>query len=129
MNLLRRRSGSTEPGKAEGEKDLFHVLREVVKPLRSQGDPPGRDAHTFSRFSCDLCHKSVPIEGLRQCVICGRWCCPSCWNDGLYVCRSCNGIIQLYSTRVKQDGEKAEENCHIQKNDSSSEKNIESEEK
>ncbi|GEM_PF-461244 len=129
MNLLKGRLGSAEPQKHEEERDLFHVLREVVKPLRFQGDPPGRDPHTFSRFLCDLCHLSIQIEGLRQCVICGRWCCPSCWNEELYVCRSCNGIIKLYSMKMKRDGDDPGARCHSQNTNDQIDKMYESKEK
>jgi len=75
---------------------LYSLLRSVIGEIRKQGEPPVRDAESFSRYVCDLCHSPASISSLRQCVICGRWACPDCWKDEYYVCSSCNGIIRLH---------------------------------
>ena len=82
--------------------DPFAKLKKEVPAVRSQGQPPLKDRHAFSRFVCDLCSSSQPITGLRQCVVCGRWACSSCWNDEYYLCRSCSGILKLH--RMSSEG-------------------------
>lgn len=74
---------------------IFKALKTQVQRVRKNNDPPGRDTESFSRYVCDLCHISSPLSGLRQCVICGRWGCSSCWHDEYYLCRSCGGIMKL----------------------------------
>jgi len=75
--------------------DLYHVLKNEVKPIRKQGEPPARDGTSFSRYACDLCNSVHPVQELRQCAICGRWACEGCWTKEYYLCNSCNGIVRL----------------------------------
>lgn len=81
------------------EKDtsggMYSTLIQKVNRIRKDNDPPERDPESFSRYVCDLCHASGPLSGLRQCVVCGRWSCNSCWHDEYYLCRSCGGIMRL----------------------------------
>jgi hypothetical protein len=86
----------------EDPPDLFHVVKGEVRPFRAQGDPPERDRTRFSGFICDLCNTTHPVQELRQCVLCGRYACGSCWTPEYYVCNSCNGIIRLTSIRREE---------------------------
>ena len=78
------------------KNDLFQQLKEEVPRIRPQGEPAVRDQRSFSRYLCDLCSVSCPVEDLRQCVVCGRWGCPTCWTPEYYLCASCQGILQLF---------------------------------
>ncbi|MDG6256324.1 MAG: hypothetical protein QCH35_01870 [Methanomicrobiaceae archaeon] len=82
--------------RSEGENDLFSRLKKEITPLRPQGDPPLRDSGSFSRYTCELCATPAPLAELKQCVLCGRWACSSCWTSEYYVCNACNGILQLH---------------------------------
>jgi len=74
---------------------MFQALKNQVPRVRKENEPPTRDPESFSRYVCDLCHSSGSLSGLRQCVICGRWGCSSCWQDEYYLCKSCGGIMNL----------------------------------
>ncbi|HWQ67369.1 MAG TPA: hypothetical protein VN372_10910 [Methanospirillum sp.] len=88
---------------ADNQPDTFYsLLKRETGEIRKQGEPPVRDAESFSRFSCDLCHRSAQISELRQCVICGRWACSDCWNPDYYVCGSCSGIIRLHKVSLPE---------------------------
>jgi len=82
-----------------GENDLFSQLKKEITPLRPQGDLPLRDPGSFSRYTCELCATPAPLPELKQCVLCGRWACSSCWTPEYYVCNACNGIIRLHQLR------------------------------
>jgi hypothetical protein len=90
---------SSSPG-SEGHQntreDFILRIKRDISLIRKQGDPPDRDAGSFSRYVCDLCNNRFPYSGLRQCTLCGRWACTSCWTGEFYVCNSCNGMIQLH---------------------------------
>jgi hypothetical protein len=81
--------------------DLYRKLKREIAAIRSQGDPPQKDPLTFSRYVCDLCSTSHPLQDLKQCSICGRWACPSCWTQDYYVCNSCGGIIRIHALSQK----------------------------
>lgn len=76
--------------------DLFTRMRKEIPAVRKQGEPARKDPSAFSRYVCDLCSSSHPITSLRQCSICGKWACPECWNNELYLCNSCSGILKLH---------------------------------
>lgn len=75
--------------------NLFSRLKYEIGRVRKDGEPPVRDPESFSRYACDLCHTPMPLSGLRQCVICGRWGCDICWIHEYYICSSCGGIMRL----------------------------------
>jgi hypothetical protein len=83
------------------EKNLFYQLKKEITPLRPQGDLPLRDPGSFSRYTCELCATAAPLSELKQCVLCGRWACSSCWTPDYYVCNACNGIIRLHMLNRK----------------------------
>jgi hypothetical protein len=95
--LLKRKpavQGSKGPDPAG---TLYARLKKEIPVVRKQGVPPDKDPGSFSRYVCDLCHTTHPVDSLRQCGICGRWACPSCWKDEFYLCSSCNGILKLHT--------------------------------
>ena len=77
-------------------KDLRIVsvnTRKEITVMRKQGKPPVKDLHSFAQFTRDLCNTPRPDPAaLRQCVLCGRWACETCWKDEYYTCRSCAGL-------------------------------------
>jgi len=79
---------------------MFQTLKSQVSRVRKDNESPNRDPESFSRYICDLCHSSGSLSGLRQCVICGRWGCSSCWHDEYYLCKSCSGIMNLLLLEV-----------------------------
>ncbi len=95
MRLWKRNSASPAAPDRSPRANLFEKLKKEVAPLRKQGEPPAKDPGSFGKYRCDLCNAAFPLQDLRQCVICGRWACNGCFSEGYYVCRSCNGIIQL----------------------------------
>jgi len=101
LKLWKSRSPGKRPGEGSGE-DFISRIRRDIQRVRRQGDPPGRDAASFSRFTCDLCSGSFPRSGLRQCALCGRWACASCWTEKYYSCNACNGIITLHLSTEKK---------------------------
>lgn len=91
------------PRRKEEEKenpDLYTQLRHEAQVIRNQGEPPEKDGLTFSRYVCDLCSTSHSLSELRQCAVCGRWACASCWTDKYYLCNSCSGIVALKSIKL-----------------------------
>ncbi|WFN35605.1 hypothetical protein L1S32_05750 [Methanogenium sp. S4BF] len=64
--------------------------------MRKQGEPPQKDPSSFSKHYCDLCNDVFPLTRLRQCTLCGRWACTSCWTQEFYVCKSCHGAYKLH---------------------------------
>ena len=94
-----------KPAGSDQAGSFYSLLRTVIGEVRRQGEPPVRDAESFSRYICDLCHSASPVSSLRQCVICGRWACPDCWKDEFYVCSSCNGIIRLHQMQCPGSGQ------------------------
>jgi hypothetical protein len=86
----------------EGKGNFYSLLRSDIGEIRRQGDHPVKDGDSFSRYICDLCHRTTLISTLRQCVICGRWACPDCWKDEYYVCSSCSGVIRLHLVEIPE---------------------------
>jgi hypothetical protein len=89
--------------KKEPEKrndDLYAQLKREVQVIRKQGEPPQKNALTFSQYVCDLCSTSHPLSKLKQCAVCGRWACETCWNETYYLCNSCGGIVALKSVKL-----------------------------
>ena len=87
------------PGKAAPKSKDTPVLGELKKEIavmRKQGEPPVKDPQSFAQYTCDLCNTPHPISELRQCVLCGRWACESCWKDEYYTCKSCAGLIKIH---------------------------------
>ncbi|MDE4907668.1 hypothetical protein L0665_03455 [Methanogenium marinum] len=81
----------------ETEPEPFYSrLRKDIPSLRKQGEPPQKDPSSFSKYYCDLCNDTFPLTGLRQCTLCGRWSCSSCWTQEFYVCNSCHGTYKLH---------------------------------
>ncbi|MCU0632448.1 MAG: hypothetical protein MUC66_05695 [Methanolinea sp.] len=76
-------------------------LRNDIPRVRNQGDPPEKDPARFSGYHCDLCNSPFAYTELKQCTLCGRWACSSCWTEKYYVCNSCNGIITLHTMQEK----------------------------
>ncbi|WAI01707.1 hypothetical protein [Methanogenium organophilum] len=64
--------------------------------MKKQGEPPEKDPSSFSKYYCDLCNETFFLTRLRQCTLCGRWACTSCWTQDYYVCNSCLGIYKLH---------------------------------
>ncbi len=95
-NLTGRQKKDPEP-----RSDIYSVIKKEVQPLRKQGEPPVRDAASFSRYVCDLCNTVHPVQGLRQCAVCGRWACADCWTKEYYLCNSCNGIVRLHQVKTE----------------------------
>lgn len=91
-----RKSSQKDRPQEEKISDLFQYLKREVPRLRPQGEQAVRDSRSFSRYLCDLCSASYAIEDLRQCTVCGRWGCPSCWAPDYYLCASCQGILKLF---------------------------------
>ncbi|WP_449573516.1 hypothetical protein [Methanospirillum sp.] len=89
---------------------MFAALKNQVMRVRKDNEPPNRDMESFSRYVCDLCHTSGPLSGLRQCVICGRWGCSSCWHDEYYLCKSCGGIMRLLLLKLPTHDEQNQPN-------------------
>ena len=87
------------PGKEAPKSKASPVLRELKKEIavmRKQGEPPAKDPHSFAQYMCDLCSTPHPVSELRQCVLCGRWACDTCWKDEYYTCKSCAGLIKIH---------------------------------
>lgn len=76
--------------------DLYQRLKKEIIPVRKQGEPPSKDAFTFSKYVCDLCSTTHRLSALKQCAVCGRWACTACWTPEYYVCNSCGGILKLH---------------------------------
>ena len=95
------KKSSQKPDKAEQpvKSNIYLELKKEIKPLREQGEFPTKAPASFGRHYCDLCNATFPAEELRQCSLCGRWVCNSCFTNEYYICNSCNGILKLYMTR------------------------------
>jgi hypothetical protein len=96
QNWLRK-----EAPKSKDVPDHLRELRSEIAVIRKQAEPPVKDPGTFSQYVCDLCSTPHPISGLRQCVLCGRWACESCWKDEFYSCKSCAGLIRIHQMKGK----------------------------
>lgn len=94
--LWKNRSARNKEKSPGRERDLLSRIRADIPVMRKQGLPPEKDPATFSRYQCDLCNSSFSLNELRQCTLCGRWACPSCWTEEYYICNSCNGILRLH---------------------------------
>jgi hypothetical protein len=95
------KKSSQKPVKPEqtGKTNIYLELKKEIKPLREQGELPTKVPASFGRYYCDLCNSTVPVEELRQCSLCGRWVCNTCFTNEYYICNSCNGILKLYMTK------------------------------
>lgn len=91
------KSRSAENEISDGKNTLYSRLRGDIPLMRKPGRPPQKDPSTFSKYYCDLCNDSFPLTEIRQCTLCGRWACPSCWTAEYYVCNSCHGVIKLHT--------------------------------
>ena len=78
------------------QKPFYSQLKGDIPSMRKQGEPPHKDPSSFSKYHCDLCNDAFPLTGLRQCTLCGRWACTSCWTEEFYVCNSCHGTYKLH---------------------------------
>ena len=96
MTLWKRNLTRKDAQKSSGQSDLFQNVRKEITVMRKQGESPVKDPHSFAQYMCDLCSTPHPVSELRQCVLCGRWACESCWKDDLYTCKSCAGIIKIH---------------------------------
>jgi hypothetical protein len=99
LTVLKKSWFRKETPKNNPPGDLFKELRSEITVIRKQNEPPAKEPGSFSRYVCDLCSTPHPVSGLRQCVLCGRWGCGDCWKEELYTCKSCAGIIKIYSLR------------------------------
>lgn len=106
--LWKSKSSRGSSSGSRDQSDLFTRVKADIPTMRQQGAPPEKDPATFSRFQCDLCNSSFPLSELRQCTLCGRWACPSCWTDEYYICNSCHGIVRLHLIPVSQKGKPRE---------------------
>ncbi len=81
--------------------DLFSKVKNTIKPVRKQGDPPEEDLESMDGLICDLCLVSIKRSRILQCPFCGRWICRTgCYNDEELCCRSCAGVIKLMRESV-----------------------------
>ena len=97
--------GETRGSKKDPNRpDLFSRVQKDVTVMRKQGEPPEKDASSFSRYHCDLCNSTFPSTELKQCTLCGRWACATCWTPDYYICNSCNGILRLHLIQGQDKG-------------------------
>ncbi len=97
--------GETRGSKKDPNRpDLFSRVQKDVTVMRKQGEPPEKDASSFSRYHCDLCNSTFPSTELKQCTLCGRWACATCWTPDYYICNSCNGILRLHLIQGQEKG-------------------------
>ena len=81
--------------------DLFSKVKDTIKPVRKQGDPPEEDLDNMEGYVCDLCLVSIKRAGISQCPFCGRWICrENCYSEDELSCRSCAGVIRLMRESV-----------------------------
>ena len=81
--------------------DLFSKVKDTIKPVRKQGDPPEDDIESMDGYVCDLCLVSIKKSEISQCPFCGRWVCRSgCYSDEDLCCNSCAGVIKLMRESV-----------------------------
>ena len=78
---------------------VISELKKEIAVMRKQGEPPAKDPGSFAQYMCDLCTTPHPVSELRQCVLCGRWACESCWKDEYYTCKSCAGLIKIHQLK------------------------------
>lgn len=97
MTLWKKNWLGKEPQKNKDAPERFRELKSEIQVIRKQGESPTKDTGTFSQYMCDLCTTPHPVSGLRQCVLCGRWACETCWKDEFYTCKSCAGLITVHS--------------------------------
>ena len=83
----------------KSKDDRLGELKKEITVMRQQGEPPAKDPHTFAQYTCDLCSTPHPVSKLRQCVLCGRWACDTCWKDEYYTCKSCAGLIKIHQMK------------------------------
>ncbi len=102
MTVLKKNWFRKEAPKSNPTGDLFRDLKGEITVIRKQGEPPAKDAGSFSRYVCDLCSTPHAVSELRQCVLCGRWGCENCWKEEFYTCKSCAGIIKIHSLHRKE---------------------------
>lgn len=82
--------------KKKEKENLFSKVRDSIRPVRKQGDPPEEDLEDMDAYVCDLCLVTVKRSEITQCPFCGRWVCLNdCYNDDELCCRSCAGVIRL----------------------------------
>jgi len=97
--------GETRGSKKDPNRpDLFSCVKKDVTVMRKQGDPPEKDTSSFSRYHCDLCNSTFPSTELKQCTLCGRWACATCWTPDYYICNACNGILRLHLIQGQEKG-------------------------
>lgn len=88
------------PGRSPKEP-LFRRVKETIKPVRKQGDPPEEDLESLDGYVCDLCKDGVKKASVIQCPFCGRWVCRNqCYSDDELCCISCAGVIKLMRESV-----------------------------
>jgi hypothetical protein len=81
--------------------DLFSKVKDTIKPVRRQGDPPEEDLESMDGLICDLCLVTLKRSQIQQCPFCGRWVCKeSCYSEDELCCRSCAGVIKLMRESV-----------------------------
>ncbi|MBN1391138.1 MAG: hypothetical protein JXA22_10905 [Candidatus Thermoplasmatota archaeon] len=81
--------------------DLYTMVKETIKPVRKQGDPPEEDLENMDGFICDLCLVPIKRSEISQCPFCGRWICRDrCYSEDELCCKSCAGIIRLMRESV-----------------------------
>ncbi|MGA1848546.1 MAG: hypothetical protein ACMUHB_04315 [Thermoplasmatota archaeon] len=81
--------------------DLFSKVKDTIKPVRRQGDPPEEDLESMDGLVCDLCLVTLKRSRIQQCPFCGRWVCKeSCYSEDELCCRSCAGVIKLMRESV-----------------------------
>jgi len=91
---VRRKQSSKGP-------DLFSKVKDTIKPVRKQGDPPEEDLESMDGLVCDLCLVTLKRSRILQCPFCGRWVCKdSCYSEDELCCRSCAGVIKLMRESV-----------------------------
>jgi hypothetical protein len=88
-----------EAQKNKGSPNHIAGLKKEITVMRKQGEPPVKEPNSFAHYLCDLCSTPHPVSKLRQCVLCGRWACDTCWKDEFYTCKSCAGIIKIHMMR------------------------------
>lgn len=96
MTLWKKNWFRKEAPKSKDTPDLLRELKSGITVIRKQGEPPVKDTGTFAQYLCDLCSTPHPVPELRQCVLCGRWACNTCFKDEYYTCRSCTGLIKIH---------------------------------
>jgi hypothetical protein len=99
LTLWKKNWPAKEAPKNKGSAERLRELKKEITVMRRQGEPPVKDPHSFAQFTCDLCNTSHPVAELRQCVLCGRWACDTCWKDEYYTCRSCAGLIKIHQLK------------------------------